>query len=253
MSRTTQLLTIFFSLFACCTAWALPSQPKLVPVPSGDFGAFSTVDTSAIPQPDILRATSYDNFTTSDAYNLSGITWSGIYEANLPDQPATTDFIITIYGASGGAPDLSDVQHSWTLIGGTAGESGPDVTVTSNGELSPTTATALGMGEGFDYEASIGGTLDAGSYWISIVADQRFSNTVDLDPEWQWRLGDGPANGFYFYDAQNPEGPVDLGTLQADKDLTFALQGTLVPEPSSALMVVLGVAALAIQRRRRGS
>ena len=120
MSRTTQLVTFLLTLCVSCTAWAqLPSQPKLTIVsPDSDFGSFATIDSSAIPQPDILRAFSYDNFTLGSAYNLSGITWSGIYEAALPDMPSTTDFLVTIYGDASGSPDLGDVVMSWTLLGG---------------------------------------------------------------------------------------------------------------------------------------
>lgn len=254
MSRTTTLKSLFFVLCASIAVAALPNQPRIAaPDPGFDFGPFSTVDTTAIPQPDILRATAYDNFTIDADYILSGITWSGIYETVLPTVPSDTDFIINIFGDDAGVPDVdAGTLYSWTIEGGVAGVSDGDVMSAANGLFSPVTATSLGDGPGYDYMANIDATLSADTYWVSIVADQRFSNTVDLDPEWQWMQGDGPDDGFYAFDAQlDPMGTPESGLFSAGKDLAFELKGTLVPEPASALLGLMGFMALGMLRKRR--
>ena len=255
MSRASRFftlsLTLCASLFATQLIAALPDQPALEPA-TGPHGAFSVADTSAIPQPDPQRATAYDNFSLDADYILSGIAWVGIYAEPLPPMPSPTDFIINIFADDSGTPDV-DMGPIWTasLDGGIAGASGPDVTVVANGDVSPP-IDGPGGGPGYDYSAAISGTLTAGDYWISIVADQRFLNTVEIDPEWQWHLGDGPADGFYAFDALlDPDGTPESGIFQPEKDLAFTLRGEIVPEPSTALLSIFGVLALGVFRRKR--
>lgn len=251
MSRTTTL-KIFFSALCVSIAAApalaaLPNQPSVEPPAGAEHGVYSVTD-QALGGSDPAAAIAYDNFTLSSAYNLSGATWTGIYAEPLPGALSETDFIVSIWGDSGGAPDLSSAILSWNLDGGPASGSGPDVTVVGNGDVSTNTASTPGGGPGFDYSTtSIGGTLGAGSYWISIQADQRFDNVAPVvDPEWQWHTA-GDGDGFYLEDlAINQELVRDT-----DKDLAFSLQGTVVPEPSSALLGLLGMLSIGMLRRKR--
>lgn len=253
MNRTTTMKHLLLGavclFIPAAQALALPNQPRLEPVvePS-EHGVYSVTD-QALGGSDPAAAIAYDNFTLSSGYILSGVSWAGVYAEPLPGARSQTDFIISIWGDSGGAPDLAAGSlMSWSLDGGFAGGSGPDVTVTSNGDFSSPTSTTPGGGEGFDYSASVSGMLSAGQYWISIQADQLFDNVAPVvDPEWQWHIGDGPNDGFYFEDlAINQE---LVRTI--DKDLAFSLQGTIVPEPSSVLLGMVGFFTVGMLRRRR--
>ena len=245
-------------------AWAaLPNQPATDPMTIGpdlDYGAFAAVTTidygGGVLFDDDERAVAWDNFTLSNAYNIDGLCWTGIYSERFPDSAVSeTDFIIRILPDNGGSPDLGATGYSWTLDGGLAGTSGPDVTVSAPlGYTSPTTTTnPQGGGEAFHYEASLSTeTLAAGNYWISITAAQEFDTPAPaFDPQWMWHVGDGPDDGFYAYDHIFPAGTTDIGEFFADKDLAFELKGSVVPEPSSIVMALAGTLSLGLFRRKR--
>lgn len=234
---------------------ALPNQATLTPIPAGfDNGAFSVQETSlGAADPD--RAIAFDNFSLGSDYNLSGISWTGVYAEPLPGARSDTDFIVQIWADDAGKPDLgAGPVMDWTFEAGpVAGSGGPDLTVTSNGILSNATATQIGGGEGFDYSGAISGTLAAGDYWISIVADQSFLNATPIvDPEWIWHQGVG-HDGFYAADLRNdPPGTPAYGILQSDKNLAFSLQGAVVPEPAAGtLLAVMGLLSVGMVRRKR--
>jgi len=251
MTRTSQFQILFsaacISFAAVQASAALPNQPSTQPA-TGDHGVYS-VTNQALGGSDPKAAIAYDNFSLSDAYNLSGISWTGVFAEPLPAARSEMDFIVSIWGDLGGAPDLSSAPVlQWALDSGFAGGSGSDVTATPNGDVSPSTSTTPGGGEGFDYSAGISGTLGSGSYWISIQADQLFDNLDPIvDPEWQWHLGSGPNDGFYLEDlAINQE-----LVRNTDKDLAFSLQGAVVPEPTSGLLLLCGAFGLLLTRRRK--
>ena len=245
--------------FASLGLAQLPNQPYVIPGGGLDLGPYSVqdqttaMDANGVYRTDDLRSAAYDNFTLNTAYNLNGICWTGAYADPLPMSPSETDFIIAIWGDSSGAPDIAGGPVlTWALDGGTAGSSGPDVTVTSSGITGPANA-AVGNegGPGFHYDADITGTLPAGDYWISIISDQTFDNPDPIiDPEWQWQQGDGPNDGFYREDyAPDPDQLLELIT---DKDLAFQLKGAVVPEPSGLVMAFLGLCTAGLLRRKRG-
>ena len=247
------------ALFALCLSFtasqlmaALPNQSPFVPA-SGDYGAFSVQD-QGLGAADPDRAIAFDNFSLTGDYNLSGICWTGIYAEPLPLALSDTDFIVEIWGDAAGAPDLgSGPVLSWTFEAGpVAGTGGPDLSVTANGSVSPSTGTVVGGGPGFDYSGSIGGTLLAGDYWISILADQTFANAAPVvDPEWMWHLGTG-TDGFYAADLTNDgAGTPAYGIFQSDKNLAFELKGSVVPEPSTALLAIFAVMGIGAIRRKR--
>ena len=86
--------------------------------------------------------------------------------------------------------------------------------------------------------------------WISIFADQVFGSASPIfDPEWQWHLA-GAGDGFTQFDRQTmAPGTNQQGLLVEDKDLAFAILG--VPEPTSILMALVGLAPFAMLRRKR--
>ena len=270
MSRTNNFLIQSIAalcFFAATQAMAaLPNQPFRDPatIPADtDYGAFATVASvdsgSGTFFDDTERAVAWDNFTLTDAYNIDGICWTGIYAEGIPTGAVSeTDFIIRIYpddgSAAPGAPDLAAATtYMWSLDGGLAGESGPDVTVTGPlGHVSPVTGSnPIGGGDAYSYEASLTTMeIPAGDYWISITAAQEFDTPGVFDPEWMWHLGEG-TDGFYGWDGQFPVGTDDIGEFFDDKNLAFELKGSIVPEPSSMLLALCGVLGLGMIRRKR--
>lgn len=246
------------ALVATQSLGSLPNQLATTEPPPGsdtDHGPYSVQD-QTLGAADPWRAIAYDNFSISSSYNITGIDWVGIYSEPLPLPASDTDFIVQIWGDSSGVPDISSPLHTFTFEGGaTAGLGGADLTVTANGDVSSSTSTTIGGGPGFDYSGTISSTLlTAGDYWISIIADQRFDNPTLVDPEWQWHTGTGPGDGFYAYDATlDPVGSPEYGILQPDKDLAFAIRGSLVPEPQSAIMILMGLSLAGLVRHRNRS
>jgi len=243
------------ALMASQSLATLPDQLTTTePAPGSDtdHGHYS-VQEQTLGAADPWRAIAYDNFSLSSSYNITGIDWVGIYAEPLPASPSDTDFIVQIWGDSSGVPDISSPLHTFTFEGGaTAGTGGGNLSVTANGDISSSTSTTVGGGPGFDYSATIASTLlTAGDYWISIIADQLFDHPSEVDPECQWHTGTGPADGFYAFDAVlDPVNTPGYGILQPDKDLAFAIRGTLVPEPQTALMVLMGLSMAGLLRRR---
>lgn len=263
MSRIGNKLTLLIAALLMCTASqamaVLPVQPRLEPIAADvDHGVYSVqeqvVGVAPAASTDPYRAAGFDNFSLAAEYILTGISWSGIYAEAFPGAISDTDFYVEIYGDSSDAPDLgTGPVLTWLFEGGiVAGTGGPDLTVTANGDVSPSTATTVGGGPGFDYEATFAGTsLAAGDYWISIVADQLFDNADPIvDPEWQWHLGDGPGDGFQHVDYAL-DGPMAPLVESPGKDLAFSLSGTIVPEPAAGLMGFMAFIGLGMMRRRR--
>lgn len=245
----------FFALSAVALlatqVMALPDQPWVVPA-SGDLGAFATRDASIpmdMQDPDLAKA--YDNFTLSMDTTITGFEWAGAYAEPLPHPAKTTDFLIQIWAPDTQAPHapfahvhIGPVLEFPILLGGTAGMSGPDVTVT------PLPHTGPDGGPAFEYSAAVPpALLPAGDYWISILALQDFSSPDPIvDPEWQWHLGSGPGDGFTAFDRTlDPPGTMQYGILQPDKDLAF----TIVPEPGTMLTALLGLIPLGLLRRKQ--
>lgn len=237
------------------------SQPTFIPL-VGDHGVYSVQERSeGVDDPD--RAIAYDNFTLDKPVDLTGIEWGGIWAEPLPGALSDVDFIVSIWGDDDGKPDLSGALLEKVYMGGNSvGQSGPDMTVVGNSDESPMTPTTPGGGPGADYtgdlpgitEGTFSGTteLNAGNYWISIIADQTFDNPFVVDPEWQWALGEGPNDGFYSSDRTlDPPDTPEYGILQESGDLAFTLHGMIVPEPSGLLSCLVGLMLAGLSRRRR--
>ena len=239
---------------SCCSQFA-GAQALVVEQPSHaglsdqqDHGVYA-VQWQELGGDDPDRAIAFDNFELSQAIAMTEIRWTGIYAEPFPATVSDTDFLVTIWNDEGGAPGLDSSVRQFVFEGGSvAGESGSDLTVTENPGLSPSpsTLTTVGGGLAFDYAAPVDGGLDAGNYWISIVADQRFdSEFPDVDPEWQWHLADTPTpDGFFAADFtfDPPDSPA-FGVPQ-NGDLAFAIQGTIVPEPSLFIPSLVALSAL---------
>jgi hypothetical protein len=214
------------------------------------------------PDPDEAKA--YDNFTLTQTFIVNGVQWSGIYAEPIPSPGATVDFLVEFWSDQSGAPDVSGPIHQFYLLHGPAGDASalpnPNGDVTrsvpiTGAHVSPLTSTTPGGGPAVSYSAALADTtLAAGDYWISIQAVQAFNSPLAVDPEWQWHLGSGPGDGFYAADLTLDPNSGIQGVFHAEKDLAFALEGRVVPEPASLLVWLLGSASCAlgaVLRRRR--
>lgn len=226
-------LCIAASLLALLTAQslaALPNQMRRIPA-TGDHGVYSVqLAGSAGSDPNLTKA--YDNFTLSEAYELTGISWSGIFAEPIPaGSVETIEWTVEVWADDAGEPAVSAGPlpgFEWSFGGNIVPGSpvGPLLSVAANGDISPATSTTVGGGAGYDYTATLPyAVLPAGRYWISIIADQTFGSPEFVDPEWQWALGEG-ADNTYFHVGSAVVAP---GLQTGETDLAFQLTGAAVP------------------------
>lgn len=247
-------LFVVLSAVACLASQTMAQITVVSQAPAGDSGVFAAQDQMTTPDPLLSKA--YDNFSLASDIVITGIEWSGMYAEPLPAARSDTDFIIEIWNVDGsnGLPDVSGGSVLQLVYEGgvVAGIGGGDLTVTPElGYTSAATNETPGGGEVYHYEANVPNvSLAAGSYWISILADQVFGNAAPvIDPEWQWHLA-GAGDGFTSFDRGTmAPGTNQQGLLVPDKDLAFAIKA--IPEPSTVLMAALGLAPIGLLRRKR--
>jgi hypothetical protein len=178
-----------------------------------------TSDPSSI----IIKAAADDFVLNAGANTVTDVHWTGIY---LPaDTPGTDAFTVTFYADSSGLPGNSlAVFNVGSAVNRT--DTGTDV---SGSDL-------------FSYSIDIPAltlTPDV-RYWISVTND----TTSDLDDEWRWGAIFVPFIDSAFFIAP--------AWSRNDFEVDFSLTGpAVVPEPSSALLSMLGVVVAALAARRR--
>lgn len=173
-----------------------------------------------------------ETFTFAVPTTFNTVQWFGTYAfTNTP--PATDNFTISFYNATGGQPDPTAL---------------PDLTFTvaNNVNRTPTGDTVVGF-TGFSYSTLLPSVvLGAGTYGISIVND----TAADADDNWAWLTS---AQTGTHYQRSSPTGSF----VRLNSDLAFRLgnTATAIPEPGSIALMgtgsVLPLAAAAMARRRR--
>lgn len=94
-----------------------------------------------------------------------------------------------------------------------------------------------------EFPASV--NLNAGDYWISIIN----STPADPDSVWSWSFSStgGPSDPRY---ASNSTDQLSAYTFTTNRSMVFTVEGSAIPEPSSALLLGLGVLGFAARARR---
>lgn len=218
--RYASLLTVLLSF-----AVVVPSAQATVifdngSAASGDFEGFSDPE---VPQ--IVA----DDFVLSASDTVRSIVVFGGYFSN-DTLPASDNFSVTFY---------NDAGMPGTPVGSSA------LTVFSRVD---TGLLAILGTRIFRYEVDLANpqTFTSGTaFWISVVNDT--SGGVDPDDDWVWILSPIEAGGNLNFSVNG--GASWTSTSQIARfqlDNAFA-----IPEPSTGLLLALGLVALAVGRRRR--
>lgn len=168
----------------------------------------------------------YDSFVLTQDATIESVSWTGVDLNELlgwtPVNP--TSFTVSLYADAGGAPGS---RLSFSLVGNSAGatDTGTDLLGLNLYQYTGTLTTA--------FHASAGTT-----YWIGISDPTTNAN-------WFWASGSGGDGVHAGVVGGTPGSFVD--------DMSFTLQGTVaaVPEPASAVLMLLGAAGLLARTRRR--
>jgi hypothetical protein len=168
-------------------------------------------------------ATTYDNFTLTQNWNVESFHWVGGY-FNPPNQGPITAWTLTLYNDNAGSPGA---PIAFGLFPGTGGET----FIGNNGSGDPIYDYGLNFNS-FD--------MAPGTYWASVVPD------IGFPPQWGWATGTGgDGHGWQcFFGACG-----DTGV-----DFAFALDGTQLtstPEPGTLVMIGTGILGLAGMLRRK--
>lgn len=173
-----------------------------------------------------------DNFSLGQTSTLESIQWWGSYDVQGGD-----DFNVRIFANNGGMPEVN-----------------PDYQYLSLGVVRDTTTMFDSSGHGvFSYELVLPTalTLQAGSYYLSILNNNDISTTNNNNPSsWQWLVSDNVSGSTWFRSSDGD----NWGEYQDPAGFAFALNGTqpqppqTVPEPGIFSLLALG--ALLMSGRR---
>ncbi|HOX39167.1 MAG TPA: PEP-CTERM sorting domain-containing protein [Candidatus Brocadiia bacterium] len=160
-----------------------------------------------------------DDFVSPISGQVTAIEWFGGYVDNLP---STNLFTIKIFTEIGGLPGVKISE-----------ESAPIVPI-------GTSVVFSGFVDEYYYSMALASPVPVTSgtnYWLCIYSD---------DAEWAWESG-GMGNSIAAWSTNAGSGFEAGWMFDSPHDLASLI--TVVPEPGSVALFVLGAAAIAIRRR----
>ena len=181
---------------------------------------------------------SFDNFSFASTTTINQISWFGIFLhdngngtfTNEPPNTSRWDVLINDSTGQGGTPG--------NLIGGQL-NAGPTQTVVGTGFFGNDPVTIYEYTAQFPTFTALAGV----TYWISPVS----VGAGSFDPFFSWIQGTG-GDGSTLQVQLASQVPVNEFVRSGDRAFTLSS----VPEPTSVTLLGLGLAGLAVRRRRSG-
>lgn len=225
MSARTRFITL-----GALTAFLFAGASAAVLVDQTPFGTTNAYFSDGVPGQWYDQAIA-DDFTVSGLpVEITKITWWG----------ASENFIF---------PDLTNFSSWWIRIyNDAAGLPGGQVFSLNvpKAATNPTYTGVNGTWGGHIYRQDVGGLLVflmPGTYWLHI-------GSVNINPNddaWAWSQSQNNYNNTFAFGP--PGGAWTIS--QGGGDLTFMIEGNVIPEPATLFAVGVGLAALAARRRRK--
>jgi hypothetical protein len=212
------------TLYRFIASLLLPLLAEAAVVYDNGAGGAAGIDNVYPSDPDNSTFAADDFIPTASATLLS-VQWTGIY-AYVDTPPATDSFTIVFYADAAGFPG--------TVVG--TFPVGNAVVRTDSG------VDLFAGSDIYSYEATVNQAVTLGtSYWLSVYND----TTADTDDNWFWGDIGGAGNSV----ASNNQ----IAWSSSDGQMDFVLEGTAVPEPGTAGLLMLGGCLGLFGRSRRRS
>ncbi len=153
-----------------------------------------------------------DNFSLSDASNITQITWTGAYvtsDDHFFNTPAADNFSVRVFKILNGVPQSSPLNTFSNISASRTSTVFPGFTL-FNYAFTPSQPFAL----------------NAGNYLLSVVND----TTAQSDYSWFWASSAEPGNSFGRSNSNEPWFQI-AASKGPTIDLSFAVEGNTLPSP----------------------
>ena len=227
-------LFIGLSFAQSADATTILSQTRVMPGDSNTVPAspFNDANVNACPNSICVLA---ENFIMPASGSIEEVTiWGGYWYASTP--PETEVFNIVLHNDVEGSIGTSVADPSFTFTRSNIG------TVTQQWRGGTTTTTEFEYTFTLDTPVS----LDAGTYWIEFYGDTT-GHSSGNDFFSRWGILD-PINGIDGLAWTTESAPGTNWEYDTYGSLALEISGTMVPEPVSSSLFIIGVATLGFRR-----